>query len=215
MAVVALPPTPISGPRADDTKLLSPPRARHPYTPPPQRDDGTTSDSDSDSRPLSRSDDEVNGDPEVDMKGLRLDNVEASAGQRRKSKSKKKGDGQSVAGMLRRGIVDHQLGLSLNAMLLVAMSWCLFPSIRDKLQASFTLSYQARRSGTESNAWYGQGPRDLWLVASLVVVFTGVRAFMLDYVLLSLAGLLGIKKKKGRVRYVHVTESRGTSTVRL
>ena len=142
------------------------------------------------------------------MKGLRVDNVEASAGQRRKSKPKKNGDGQSLAGMLRKGIVDHQLGLSLNVILLVAMSWCLFPSIRDKLEASFTLSYKARQSGIGEEGWYGQGPRDLWLVASLVVVFTGVRAFMLDHVLMPLAGLLGIRKKKARVRYVYMPQRR-------
>lgn len=199
---MALPPTPVSASDTDETKLLSPPRVRQPYTPPPKGDDGAVSDSDS--RPLSRNDEEMNGDVEVDMKGLRVDNVEASAGQkpRRKNKAKSHGDAQSLAGMLRRGIVDHQLGLSLNVILLVAMSWCLFPSIREKLEASFTLSYKASRSGLEGSGWYGQGPRDLWLVASLVVVFTGVRAFMLDYVLMPLAGLMGIKKKKGRVRYV-------------
>lgn len=99
--------------------------------------------------------------------------------------------------------MDHQLGLSLNVVLLVGMSWFLFPSLREKLEAGFTLSYKVERTGLEVQSLYGQGPRDLWLVASLVIVFTGVRAFMLDYVLMPLAGLMGIRKKKGKVRLVH------------
>jgi hypothetical protein len=198
MAAVAYPPTPISAPKLDEAKLLSPPKVRHPYTPPPQKDE----DAECDSRPLSRSDDEMNGDVEVDMKSMRLDTVQASAGRRRKKRGSSIG-GESLAGMLRRGIVDHQLGLSLNVILLVAMSWCLFPSLREKLEAGFLLSYKTQRKSRDGEGLYGQGPRDIWFVVSLVVVFTGVRAFMLDHVLMPLGGLLGIQRKKGRVRYVN------------
>jgi acyl-CoA-dependent ceramide synthase len=142
----------------------------------------------------------MNGDVEVDMKSVQLDTVEASAGRRRKKRGGNVG-GESLAGMLRRGIVDHQLGLSLNVILLVAMSWCLFPSLREKLEAGFLLSYKVQQKSRDGEGMYGQGRRDIWLVVSLVVVFTSVRAFMLDYVLMPLGGLLGIRKKKGRVRY--------------
>lgn len=201
MAAVAIPPTPISTSKVDDMKPLGPLKVRTPYTPPPQKEDDTISKS----RQMSRNDDDTNGEVEVDMKGLRLDNVEASAGQKRKSKRGNNAVGDSLAGMLRKGIVGHQLGLSLNVILLVALSWFLFPSIREKLEASFTLSYRVRQAGIEGAGLHGQGPRDLWLVASLVVVFTGVRAFTLDHVLMPLAALLGIWKKKGRVRYVHLS----------
>jgi hypothetical protein len=146
----------------------------------------------------------MNGHVEVDMKSMRLDSIDASAGQRRKVKDyRSRNGGESLAGLLRRGIVEHQLGLSLNAILLVGMSWCMFPRLRGDLEASFTLSYKVQRRGPEEESLYGQGPRDLWLVASLVVIFTGVRAFMLDHVLMPLAGILGIRKRKGRVRYVN------------
>lgn len=41
----------------------------------------------------------------------------------------------------------------------------------------------------------------MYLVASCVVYFTAMRAFMLDYVLLPLAEFCGISKRKGKVRF--------------
>ena len=210
MAAVAYPTSPISASRLDEAKLLSPPKVRHPYTPPPQKDEDT----ECDSRPLSRSEHEMNGDVEVDMKSVHLEPVQAPSGRRRKKRGNNTGS-ESLAGMLRRGIVEHQLGLSLNVILLVAMSWCIFPSLRERLEAGFLLSYKTQRKSRHGEGLYGQGPRDIWLVVSLVVVFTGVRAFMLDHVLMPLGGLLGIRKKKGRVRYVNTfCESRASTSWR-
>nr|POF07119.1 sphingosine n-acyltransferase lag1 [Quercus suber] len=104
-------------------------------------------------------------------------------------------DPQSLGAMLRRGILEHQLGLSVNLVLLVAFSYLLFPSLREKMSAFFTLSYQM------GDGRYGQGPRDLLLVLTFIVIFTGIRAFSLDYALMPLAGACGIAKKKGRVRF--------------
>lgn len=191
-----MPPTPFSASYSEEEVLLSPPKVRSPYTPPPQHDEDITQDQ----RPLGHREEDMNGHTEVDMKSLRLDNVEASAGHKSKRKQRKNSGPKSLAGLLRRGIVDHQLGLSLNAILLVGMSWCLFPSLRERLEALFTLSYKVRGTGSDVETLYGQGPRDLWLVASLVVVFTGVRAFMLDHVLVPLGGMMGIQKRKGKVR---------------
>ena len=117
---------------------------------------------------------------------------------RKRGGSKGATNSESLAGMLRRGTVKHQLGLSLNLLLLVGMSWCLFPTIRHKLDAFLWLSY--RQADTEGIPIYGQGPRDLVFVGAFVVLFTGVRAFMLDYVLMPAAGALGIGKQKGKVR---------------
>ena len=201
MAAVATPLAPMSNPHSSETILLSPPKVRQPYTPPPQKDEEDTS---VDTRPLSRHSDDMNGHVDVDMKSLHLNSIEDCAGQKRKKKHhRSKNGGESLAGMLRRGIVEHQLGLSLNAILLVGMSWCMFPSLRRDLEASFTLSYKIQRREAGGESLYGQGPRDLWLVASLVVIFTGVRAFMLDHVLVPLAAILGIRKRKRRVRYVN------------
>nr|POF22306.1 sphingosine n-acyltransferase lag1 [Quercus suber] len=63
------------------------------------------------------------------------------------------------------------------------------------MTAFFSLSY------SKGEGRYGQGPRDLLLVLTFIVVFTGIRAFSLDYALMPLAGACGIAKKKGRVRF--------------
>lgn len=102
---------------------------------------------------------------------------------------------ESLAQMLRRGLVDHQLGLSINLILLVSLSWLLFPSLRERMEAFSTLSYP------RGNGKYGQGPKDLQLVLSLVVLFTAMRAFCLDYLLKPLASFLGIRRQKPRVRF--------------
>ena len=201
MATVATPLAPMSNPHSSETVLLGPPHVRQPYTPPPQKDEDD--EAAIDARPLSRNSNDMNGHIEVEMKSVPLNSIEASAGQRRKIKHKRTKSGESLAGLLRRSIVEHQLGLSLNAILLVGMSWCMFPRLRGDLEALFTLSYKVQGGGPDGESLYGQGPRDLWLVASLVVIFTGVRAFMLDHVLMPLAGVMGIRKRKGRVRYVN------------
>lgn len=121
----------------------------------------------------------------------------------KRRKSDEQAESESLGGMLRRFAVQHQLGLSLNLMLLVGMSYLFFPSLRESMSAFLWLSYRAHGvEGVEmEKAMYGQGPRDLYLVLSFIVFFTAVRAFMLDYVLSPLAGACGIRNKKGRVRF--------------
>lgn len=143
--------------------------------------------------------------PQQESKGYSIDDVAACASpgdfvssSAKAGKRRKQGRGsESIGAMLRRGIVEHQLGLSVNLMLLVALTYVLFPSLRDRMKAFFWLSYP--KDGVWF--WYGQGPRDLYLVATFVVFFTAVRAFCLDYVLLPLAGACGISTRKGRVRF--------------
>lgn len=103
---------------------------------------------------------------------------------------------ESVGGMIRKGVVDHQLGLSLNLVLLVALTYLMFPSLRQTVGAFCWLQYGTSKSGD-----FAQGPRDLYLVAGFVVIFTGLRAACLDYLLLPLAGKLGIRQKKAKVRF--------------
>lgn len=105
-------------------------------------------------------------------------------------------DQESVWSALRKVAMEHQLGLSLNFMLLLAMSHVMFPSLRSITSACFTLSYP-----TEQPGQYGQGPRDMYLVGSCIVYLTAFRAFMLDYVLMPIASYCGIGRRKGRVRF--------------
>ncbi|KAK3072001.1 Sphingosine N-acyltransferase lag1 [Teratosphaeriaceae sp. CCFEE 6253] len=144
---------------------------REPYTPPPQR--------------------------MMNVEDLSIcasgGDIEASPGKRRKHGEKP----ESLWGMLRRGIVDHQMGLSLNIMLFVGMSYAFFPSLRNRMSSFFGLSYGA----ATNSGLYGQGTRDMYLVASFIVFFTALRAFALDYMLIPLAGWCGINKTKGKVRF--------------
>lgn len=113
-----------------------------------------------------------------------------------RKKSPRATDGpESLAEMLRRGILDHQLGLSVNFILLVCLSWLLFPSLRKRLEAFAHLSYR-----TESGA-FGLGPQDAQLVLSFIALFTAARAFALEHLLTPLAEKLGIVKNKPKVRF--------------
>jgi len=104
---------------------------------------------------------------------------------------------ESIGGMLCKAMVEHQLGVSLNLILLGFLTYLLFPTLRERVGAFFTLQYQTGTPGE-----FLIGPRDIYIVAGYVVLFTAMRAACLDYVLLPAAGMLGIKQKKTRVRYV-------------
>jgi hypothetical protein len=104
---------------------------------------------------------------------------------------------ESIGGMLRKAMVDHQLGISLNLILLGSLTYLLFPSLRERVGAFSTLQYPTGNAGE-----FTIGPRDTYLVAGFVVLFTGMRAACMDYVLLPLTGVLGIKQKKTKVRSV-------------
>lgn len=102
---------------------------------------------------------------------------------------------ESIGGMLRQAMVNHQLGISLNLILLVALTYLLFPSLRDRVGAFFTLQYSTGKAGE-----FSIGPKDTYLVVGYVVLFTGLRAACMDYALLPLASALGIRNKKTKVR---------------
>lgn len=194
---------------------LSPPQIRQPYTPPPRSRDSETNERDDgmedgvvEVKPLQESNRQVNGSADVKTHGLGgMDDLAicaspgefARAKRKRSSSLKQVLESQNLATMLRKGIVNHQLGLSLNLMILLSMSWCIFPSLRETLDAYFMLSYQSSLPGQE--AMYGQGLRDLYFVAAFTILFTGLRAFMLNYVLTPLAGLWGIRNKRTRDRF--------------
>lgn len=141
----------------------------------------------------------------IDMDDMAICASPAAAPSMRKSKRRKCDESvESLGGMLRRFAVQHQLGLSLNLMLLVGMSYLFFPSLRDSMSAFLSLSYRAEPqldSESMAKSMYGQGPRDLHLVAAFIVFFTAYRAFMLDYILMPLAASCGIRQRKGRVRF--------------
>ena len=178
----------------DSHPHLYPPQAREAYTPPPHKEYE------------SRTSFKTISNGGIDMDDMAVCASPAAAASKRKAK-RRKGDepAESLGGMIRRFAVQHQLGLSLNLMLLVGMSYLFFPSLRENMSAFLWLSYRASAvtgaEDTMQKAMYGQGPRDLHLVVSFIVFFTAYRAFMLDYVLMPLAGRCGIRQRKGRVRF--------------
>jgi acyl-CoA-dependent ceramide synthase len=121
----------------------------------------------------------------------------AQTKRRRANTTSKSSEDESIGSALRKLTMEHQLGLSLNFIILLGMTYLLFPSLRPTTKAFFALSYPA----ADAPGLYSQGPKDLYLVASCVIYFTAFRAFMLDYVLTPLAGICGIGRRKGRVRF--------------
>ncbi|KAF4548288.1 TLC domain-containing protein 2 [Elsinoe fawcettii] len=111
-------------------------------------------------------------------------------------KSRKARKDESLMGTIRVGIVNHQLGLSVNCLAFLALTHFLFPSLRKTTTPFFTLSHQDERSGQ-----YLPGVEDLKYIALWIVIFTGLRAGTMDYVLVPWAKSLGVDKKKAMVRF--------------
>lgn len=96
----------------------------------------------------------------------------------------------------RRNLLTFGLGLSINLVLLLALTHLCFPRARRRTQKFFTLSYHDPSTGQ-----YTQGWDDLSLVSFWIVIFTGLRAGVMDYVLKPCARWGGVDKPKARVRF--------------
>ena len=129
-----------------------------------------------------------------------------------KRKVKRKYD--SLPAVVCQWIVDHQIGkwkmkilaracahislsgLAVNLVMLLALTHLCFPRARRHTRKFFQLSYYNPSSGKYAIGW-----NDLPLVFYWIVVFTGLRAAVLDYILEPLAQIAGIDKKKVKVRF--------------
>ncbi|PNS17994.1 hypothetical protein CAC42_3953 [Sphaceloma murrayae] len=109
-------------------------------------------------------------------------------------KNKRKDD--SLMYTIRQHIVNHQLGLSINCLAFLTLTHLLFPSLRPMTTPFFTLSHLDVRTGM-----YHPGADDLKFVSLWIVIFTGLRAGTMDYVLTPWARSLGLHKKKTTVRF--------------
>ena len=76
------------------------------------------------------------------------------------------------------------------------MSHLLFPSLRPSTTGFFWLSHRDALTGM-----YEPGSEDLKFVVLWIVIFTGLRAGVMDYILLPWARSLGIHKKKKGLRF--------------
>jgi len=87
-------------------------------------------------------------------------------------------------------------GLSINALLLLAMSHLFFPTLRPTTIQYFTLSYYDPSTGL-----YKPGLDDLKHVVLWIIIFTGLRAGTMDMVLIPFARRCGMKKRKSCIRF--------------
>ncbi|KAF1999048.1 longevity-assurance protein-like protein [Amniculicola lignicola CBS 123094] len=111
-------------------------------------------------------------------------------------RSKRKTPEESLLGLILSWICDHQIGISINLILLLTLTHISFPRARRRTSKFFHLSYYNPETDQ-----YGCGTDDLPYVAFGVVVFTGVRVLVMDYVLDPLARMGGIKGKKNLTRF--------------
>lgn len=111
-----------------------------------------------------------------------------------KRKAKKKDDGPLE--IVCRWVVENQIGLSINLLMLLAMTHLCFPRARRHTRKFFRLSYYNPDSGEYCAGW-----NDAWLVSYWFVVFTGLRAGVMDYILMPLAKKGGVKTERDRTRF--------------
>ncbi|KAH7112827.1 TLC domain-containing protein [Dendryphion nanum] len=93
-------------------------------------------------------------------------------------------------------ICDHQIGISINLFLLLLLTHTFFPRARWRTSKFLHMSYYNPKTEL-----YGCGTDDLQFVLLWVVILTGMRAAIMDYVLDPIARLAGVKSKKGLARF--------------
>lgn len=93
-------------------------------------------------------------------------------------------------------IVEHQIGISLTILSLLFASHVFFAPGRHHTQKFFRISYFNQATGRFALGW-----DDIFFVFYWIVVFTGLRCIVMEYVLAPFAQACGIAKKKAKVRF--------------
>ncbi|KAH8807358.1 TLC domain-containing protein [Xylogone sp. PMI_703] len=93
-------------------------------------------------------------------------------------------------------LLDNQISIPFNLIATVIILHLLLPSARPYTTKFFTLSYYNPNIGK-----YAAGHDDFYFITFCIVLFTGIRASLMKYVLASLAKLRGISKEKGVTRF--------------
>ncbi|TAQ84549.1 hypothetical protein B7494_g7127 [Chlorociboria aeruginascens] len=109
-----------------------------------------------------------------------------------KVKRKEEGPLEIVCGWA----VRHQIGLSVNLLMLLALTHMCFPRARRHTRKFFELSYYNPESGGYCAGW-----NDAFMVFYWIVVFTGLRAAVMDYVLIPLSQHGGVKAERIQTRF--------------
>jgi len=92
--------------------------------------------------------------------------------------------------------LTDSVGLAVNLLMLLFLTHISFPRARPHTRKFFELSYYNPESGEYCIGW-----SDAWLVAYWIVVFTGLRAAVMDYVLFPFAKRGGVKTEKDQTRF--------------
>ncbi|KAL7910224.1 longevity assurance proteins LAG1/LAC1 [Trichoderma velutinum] len=97
---------------------------------------------------------------------------------------------------LARWFIENQVGLSLNLLALLFLAHACIPRARAHTTKFFRLSYFNANTGK-----YAAGSDDAYLIAFFIVLFTGLRAGTIDYILAPIGRSFGINKKKDLTRF--------------
>ncbi|KAK7985872.1 sphingosine n-acyltransferase lac1 [Apiospora saccharicola] len=107
---------------------------------------------------------------------------------------KRKGDGPMKN--LARWLLDNQTGFSFNLIALLFLTHFCLPKARAFTSKFFTISHYNDATGR-----YAVGENDYYFIVFCMVLFTGLRAGVMEHVLAPLAKLWGISKKKEITRF--------------
>lgn len=93
-------------------------------------------------------------------------------------------------------LTESYIGISVNLLLLLALAHICIPRARSRTRKFFEMSGYNPSDNTFVQSW-----DDAYYVFFWIVVFTGVRAATMDFVLKPFAAWGGIQTKKGRTRF--------------
>ncbi|KAI1323600.1 TLC domain-containing protein [Xylariaceae sp. FL0255] len=97
---------------------------------------------------------------------------------------------------LTRWLLDNQIGLSFNLIALIFLTHIFIPKARPHTLKFFTLSYY-----NPTTATYAVGGDDYHFIAFCIVLFTGLRAALMEHAFAPLAKQWGLTKRKDMTRF--------------
>ncbi|KAE9972056.1 hypothetical protein BLS_004196 [Venturia inaequalis] len=115
---------------------------------------------------------------------------------KRKMVRKRKNVDESPFSVLCAWVVEHQIGLSLNLLLLLSLTHFFFSRARPYTSLFLGMSYYNPKSKK-----YTQGWEDMYFVATWIIIITGLRVAVMDYILKPIARYGGVNKPKAQVRF--------------
>ncbi|EEU40431.1 uncharacterized protein NECHADRAFT_32956 [Fusarium vanettenii 77-13-4] len=97
---------------------------------------------------------------------------------------------------LARWFVENQIGLSFNLLALIFLAQTFIPKAREHTYKFFNLSYYNPKSGQ-----YRIGFDDAYFIAFCIILFTGLRAGIMEHVLAPIGRFQGITNRKSLTRF--------------